>query len=447
MLTRSHSRIWPFGKKAGAGPDSRPEVPIDPGSIAQQLHQERLSRAILFDTGAGRGRAEPLFEHLLVVGLEPPPAGDAAAPAAPAAAATAEPQGTPARPQAVAGQLDAQRKHTPHVLFQYPETKTSVTGLPAFCFPEGVPVKAIGTDTEMLEVLFSTRACMKAEWSFVFVMTTDSAVPKYGICVWRLEPVNWPVMLDWDTLPSSTVNELLQRCAVNEVGEYLVAPRCYCFLSSYAFYSLFFAVLRDLLSYDYLGMKAVPQPPSDRARRHGLQLLLESLRCLPVPRPGHRVEVVVAPQLGVPHVFARPHSCEVDEMGAVWGAGALVGAVSSSALVLLLSCLLQETKLLFVSPSMRLLSRVICALVPLVRPFEWCSVMIPILPASLRDILDAPVPFIVGATWASAEPPQIAHREVRETCCCITIAALTHVTRWYAQQTPHTPRHSDVRYI
>lgn len=40
---------------------------------------------------------------------------------------------------------------------------------------------------------------------------------------------------------------------------------------------------------------------------------------------------------------------------------------------------------------------------PLLRPFEYHSVHIPIVPDSLVDLLDAPVPFIVGLTSAPSK--------------------------------------------
>ena len=49
-------------------------------------------------------------------------------------------------------------------------------------------------------------------------------------------------------------------------------------------------------------------------------------------------------------------------------------------------------------PNIGVLSTVVLALVPLLRPFAWQSLLLPVLPAQERllDILDAPVPFILG---------------------------------------------------
>lgn len=42
------------------------------------------------------------------------------------------------------------------------------------------------------------------------------------------------------------------------------------------------------------------------------------------------------------------------------------------------------------------LSAIVLSVVPMIRPFEWQSLLLPVLPQKMLDILDAPVPFIVG---------------------------------------------------
>jgi hypothetical protein len=53
---------------------------------------------------------------------------------------------------------------------------------------------------------------------------------------------------------------------------------------------------------------------------------------------------------------------------------------------------------LFVSQSRSLLAYAAEAMVSFIRPFEWMGVYIPVLPRSLLDYVQAPVPFIMGCT-------------------------------------------------
>ena len=49
-------------------------------------------------------------------------------------------------------------------------------------------------------------------------------------------------------------------------------------------------------------------------------------------------------------------------------------------------------------PNIGILSAVVLSLVPLMRPFAWQSLLLPILPVQdkMLDLLEAPVPFILG---------------------------------------------------
>ena len=49
-------------------------------------------------------------------------------------------------------------------------------------------------------------------------------------------------------------------------------------------------------------------------------------------------------------------------------------------------------------PNIGILSAVVLSIIPLMRPFAWQSLLLPILPVqdSMLDILEAPVPFILG---------------------------------------------------
>ena len=54
-------------------------------------------------------------------------------------------------------------------------------------------------------------------------------------------------------------------------------------------------------------------------------------------------------------------------------------------------------------PNIGLLSTAVLSLVPLIRPFAWQSLLLPILPAldKMLDLLEAPVPFILGVQVSS----------------------------------------------
>ena len=59
---------------------------------------------------------------------------------------------------------------------------------------------------------------------------------------------------------------------------------------------------------------------------------------------------------------------------------------------------LLERQMVVFCPNIGVLTAVVLALVPLMRPFAWQSLLLPVLPAAdkMLDLLEAPVPFIFG---------------------------------------------------
>lgn len=57
---------------------------------------------------------------------------------------------------------------------------------------------------------------------------------------------------------------------------------------------------------------------------------------------------------------------------------------------------LLEKQVVVVCPNLGILSAVVLSVIPMIRPFEWQSLLVPVLPRTILDILDAPVPFIAG---------------------------------------------------
>ena len=80
----------------------------------------------------------------------------------------------------------------------------------------------------------------------------------------------------------------------------------------------------------------------------------------------------------------------------------------------LLTAVLLERSLVFVSDNLSLLSSSILGFKTLIKPFSWCYALIPILPSPLLDILDTPQPILVGIT--SEEYDKIELTEDEKDC-------------------------------
>lgn len=74
----------------------------------------------------------------------------------------------------------------------------------------------------------------------------------------------------------------------------------------------------------------------------------------------------------------------------------LFTCLSVSNVLVVLGCLLQETKVALLSKNYSLLCPVSEAFISLMFPLQWQGMYVPILPYRMLDILDAPVPYLVG---------------------------------------------------
>ncbi|XP_075100932.1 uncharacterized protein LOC107783660 isoform X3 [Nicotiana tabacum] len=80
----------------------------------------------------------------------------------------------------------------------------------------------------------------------------------------------------------------------------------------------------------------------------------------------------------------------------IWTTATICRALSIETILALVTGVLLEKQVVIVCPNLGVLSAVVLSLIPIIRPFQWQSLFLPILPGKMLDFLDAPVPFIVG---------------------------------------------------
>ncbi|KAK9756829.1 hypothetical protein RND81_01G123500 [Saponaria officinalis] len=95
-------------------------------------------------------------------------------------------------------------------------------------------------------------------------------------------------------------------------------------------------------------------------------------------------------------VNARLAAAEEAVELSVWTIATLCRALSLDSILALLTGVLLEKQVIVVCPNLGILSAVVLSVIPMISPFEWQSLLLPILPAKMIDFLDAPVPYIIG---------------------------------------------------
>ncbi|XP_026449679.1 uncharacterized protein LOC113349852 isoform X2 [Papaver somniferum] len=87
----------------------------------------------------------------------------------------------------------------------------------------------------------------------------------------------------------------------------------------------------------------------------------------------------------------------------IWTTATVCRVLSLESVLALFTGVLLEKQVVVVCPNLGVLSAVVLSLIPMIRPFEWQSLMLPVLPKNMLDFIDAPVPFIVGIQHKPAD--------------------------------------------
>ncbi|KAI8553370.1 hypothetical protein RHMOL_Rhmol05G0010300 [Rhododendron molle] len=105
--------------------------------------------------------------------------------------------------------------------------------------------------------------------------------------------------------------------------------------------------------------------------------------------------------------FAEAHSVLTAEEEATalsaWTVACLCGSLRLENVLTLFAGALLEKQIVFVSSNLGILSSLVLSVIPLIRPYQWQSLLMPVLPNDMLDFLDAPVPYVVGVKNKTTE--------------------------------------------
>ncbi|KAH7656661.1 cDENN domain-containing protein [Dioscorea alata] len=87
----------------------------------------------------------------------------------------------------------------------------------------------------------------------------------------------------------------------------------------------------------------------------------------------------------------------------VWTVACICGSLRLENVLALFSGALLEKQIVVVCSNLGILSASVLSIVPLIRPYQWQSLLMPVLPIYMMDFLDAPVPYIVGIKNKTSE--------------------------------------------
>lgn len=131
---------------------------------------------------------------------------------------------------------------------------------------------------------------------------------------------------------------------------------------------------------------------------------LEHLQAIKYIRPAisslglHGVppDIELQGSLGSTEVNVRLATAEEAFCLSIWTTATVCRSLSLESILALFAGVLLEKQVVVVCPNMGVLSAIILSVIPMIRPFEWQSLLLPVLPRKMSEFLDAPVPFIAG---------------------------------------------------
>ncbi|XP_050382233.1 uncharacterized protein LOC126799140 isoform X2 [Argentina anserina] len=98
--------------------------------------------------------------------------------------------------------------------------------------------------------------------------------------------------------------------------------------------------------------------------------------------------------------FAEAHSALLAEEEAtalsVWAIACICGSLRLENVLAMFAGALLEKQIVIICSNLGVLSASVLSIIPLIRPYQWQSLLMPVLPSDMMDFLDAPVPYIVG---------------------------------------------------
>eukprot|EP00536_Pseudo-nitzschia_multiseries_P002538 jgi/Psemu1/5747/gm1.5747_g len=159
-------------------------------------------------------------------------------------------------------------------------------------------------------------------------------------------------------------------------------PKCLVVLSRYAFFNLFRTALLEIYQ---MSLIAAPLPIE--------RYISNFVREIPLPPQG-QVQVQFGFTADKKFTIERPAINELPM--ADFSYRPLFASLSVSNIIVVLGYLLQESRVVLLSKHNSLLTPVAEALLSAIFPFRWVGLYIPIAPLKMMDILDAPIPYLVG---------------------------------------------------
>jgi DENN (AEX-3) domain len=353
-----------------------------------------------------------LFTHFLCVGIGPgEPSRDGSPPEAKTPVAAGHNPGV---------------SYDPELLFQWPEKEytsgemrllNGIAGpkLGRFCFPEGVPCRAVRVGSTELrriqgwpdgstalelrdhDALANAPSDERREVHEDDILTPIDHPAATSVHVFRLFGDETGVMYGVCLVLDDLVDRRLSFSPTQDVPEadskrrhQLAAPRCFFLLTHHPFFALHLSVLKAVAAEEAWAQR------TGGSSREGVLRILKTYHTHSVPHEGQLLrQRVSVPRGNLEFKYNRPDGQSYEDLLSDWSLVTVFNSISLEHVLALFAALLTERQILVVHQDLSVVSALVLAVAPLFSPLAWQGLLIPVLPRNLQEMLNAPVPFVV----------------------------------------------------
>ena len=305
---------------------------------------------------------------------------------------------------------------TPKVIYHYPQMIEvhASQAVPDFAFPAGVSVRGLRlTDSasEINEIIYSQSFGSRGPKHYVFTLKSEE----------RLQSQHWGVL---DTIYCCCLQ--VEDIAVTEDQKEYIVPKVYSVLSYFPYFALHYEVLHKILQYKR--MRRI-----EKASENYLESSLPDLHHISKVQDITESEYEMLHNCLIDYNDASPNSYfeklipgsnfkseeenqtsklslsseqfmqDLQLADLPWLCGPLFSKLRYQDFFWVLSALLLEKSVVVVGEDFGAVTSVVLGLRALMRPFKWPHVLTPLIPDSLRELLEAPLPILMG--MPSPPPP------------------------------------------
>lgn len=290
---------------------------------------------------------------------------------------------------------------TEAILFEHPAnnciSQAMKKVMPGLALPHTV-VKQLtltGSASDLNNLIFGQIPSKRNENSYVFTLRSETTADEIE-----------------SNMPNSTHEVLYFSCLlVDDLSEYngqeWVTPKCYCLASYTPIFDLHYEVLCSVLFLKRLYRMDLMQSMTSGSAcslsnieisNEGIELLRKLAEYTDLDQFS---EIIVKTNSMDCLCYEIPK--EVDMIDIPWLCIPLFSSIIFHDFCWLLSALVQEKSIIFVSENFGLVTSCVLGIRALIRPFKWMNLTIPLIPENLRELLDAPVPLLAGITSIEAK--------------------------------------------